>query len=106
MYQTVIVEDEPSISQLHKAFLARDPMAQSGVLSFQLEDMDCEQAGEQLGEAGFALRAGLHCAPLAHKSAGTLDRGTIRASLSVFNTHREVERFLRAVASLSQERKY
>lgn len=24
MYQTVIVEDEPSISQLHKAFLARD----------------------------------------------------------------------------------
>ena len=89
-----------------RTFLARDPMAQSGVLSFQLEDMDCEQAGEQLGEAGFALRAGLHCAPLAHKSAGTLDRGTIRASLSVFNTHREVERFLRAVASLSQERKY
>ena len=89
-----------------RTFLARDPMAQSGVLSFQLEDMDCEQAGEQLGEAGFALRAGLHCAPLAHESAGTLDRGTIRASLSVFNTHREVERFLRAVASLSQERKY
>ena len=28
MYQTVIVEDEPSISQLHKAFLARDPRFQ------------------------------------------------------------------------------
>ena len=85
-----------------RAFLAEDPMAQAGVLSFQVEGLDCEDVGELLGRAGFALRAGLHCAPLAHESAGTLDRGTVRASLSVFNTHREVEKFLRAVRTLKQ----
>lgn len=83
-------------------FLSEDPMAQAGVLSFQVEGLDCEDVGELLGRAGFALRAGLHCAPLAHESAGTLDRGTVRASLSVFNTHREVEKFLRAVRTLKQ----
>ena len=85
-----------------RAFLAEDPMARAGVLSFQVEGLDCEDVGELLGRAGFALRAGLHCAPLAHESAGTLDRGTVRASLSVFNTHREVEKFLRAVRTLKQ----
>ena len=85
-----------------RSFLAEDPMAQAGVLSFQVEGLDCEDVGELLGRAGFALRAGLHCAPLAHESAGTLDRGTVRASLSVFNTHREVEKFLRAVRTLKQ----
>ena len=85
-----------------RSFLSEDPMAQAGVLSFQVEGLDCEDVGELLGRAGFALRAGLHCAPLAHESAGTLDRGTVRASLSVFNTHREVEKFLRAVRTLKQ----
>ncbi len=34
--------------------------------------------------------AGLHCAPLAHESAGTLETGTVRFSLSAFNTDREI----------------
>jgi len=52
---------------------------QSGTLSF-LPDMDCEEAAELLGKQGIAVRAGLHCAPLAHESAGTLDTGTVRIS--------------------------
>ncbi|RKI68443.1 aminotransferase class V-fold PLP-dependent enzyme [bacterium 1xD42-67] len=82
-------------------FLAKDPAVQTGVLSFRLARRDCEEAGELLGSRGFALRAGLHCAPLAHESAGTLDTGTIRASVSAFNTEREIERFLQAVRELS-----
>lgn len=54
-----------------RVFLAREPGRQAGVLSFQMEGWDCETLGEALGERGFALRAGLHCAPLAHESAGT-----------------------------------
>ena len=42
--------------------------------------MDCEELAEKLGRQGIALRAGLHCAPLAHESAGTLETGTVRIS--------------------------
>ena len=41
---------------------------------------DCEEIAEFLGSRGIAVRAGLHCAPLAHESAGTLERGTVRVS--------------------------
>lgn len=75
---------------------------QSGVLSFIVDGMDCEAAGEQLARRGFAVRCGLHCAPVAHQTAGTLDSGTVRASLSVFNTAGEADRFVCAVAQLKK----
>ena len=50
---------------------------QLGTLSFRGRE-DCQTLCDRL--PGIALRAGLHCAPLAHKSAGTLDTGTVRVS--------------------------
>ena len=85
-----------------EAFLAGDPSVQTGVLSFRLRGLDCEAVGEALGERGIALRAGLHCAPLAHESGGTLTTGTVRASVSAFNTEREIDQFLRTVQGLAQ----
>lgn len=41
---------------------------------------DCEEMAAGLARQGIAVRAGLHCAPLAHESAGTLDTGTVRVS--------------------------
>ena len=41
---------------------------------------DCEVAAQILAGCGIAVRAGLHCAPLAHESAGTLETGTVRIS--------------------------
>ncbi len=52
---------------------------QAGTISF-VPDMDCEECAEYLGINGIAVRAGLHCAPLAHESAGTLETGTVRIS--------------------------
>ena len=78
---------------------------QAGVLSFQIDGMDCEAVGEALGARGIAVRAGLHCAPLAHQSAGTLEAGTVRASVSAFNTPQEVERFTQEVARLTAGQK-
>lgn len=83
-----------------EVFLSGDPAAQAGVLSFRLRSRDCEEVGEELGSQGFALRAGLHCAPLAHETAGTLETGTLRASVSAFNTDREMEKFIHAVWEL------
>lgn len=52
---------------------------QGGTVSF-VPDRGCEELAQALGERGIAVRAGLHCAPLAHESAGTLDTGTVRLS--------------------------
>lgn len=52
---------------------------QSGTVSF-LPNCDCEVFAQRLAERGVAVRAGLHCAPIAHKSAGTLETGTVRIS--------------------------
>lgn len=55
---------------------------------------------EELGQRGIAVRAGLHCAPLAHATGGTEATGTVRVSFSAFNTGQEVERFLKTMRRL------
>lgn len=67
--------------------------AQSGVISFR-GTVDCELAAHRLAQIGVAVRAGLHCAPLAHRSAGTLQTGTIRLSFSFFNKESDVEELI------------
>lgn len=52
---------------------------QLGTVSFR-SDRDCEEDAQRLARQGVAVRAGLHCAPLAHESAGTLQTGTVRLS--------------------------
>ena len=73
-----------------KLYLPGNRAVQSGVLSFRIEGRDCETVSEQLGQRGIALRAGLHCAPLAHQLAGTSETGTIRASVSAFSRQMDV----------------
>lgn len=71
--------------------------AQTGVVSFTVEGRDSEEIGSALAERGIAVRAGLHCAPLAHKSAGTLKSGTIRASFSYASRETDISQFLQAM---------
>lgn len=52
---------------------------QGGTVSF-VPQYDCEDLAEKLARRAIAVRAGLHCAPLAHESAGTLATGTVRIS--------------------------
>ena len=79
-----------------------DLAAQAGVLSIVPEQMDAEALGAALAERGIAVRAGLHCAPLAHRTAGTLNTGTVRLSFSHWNTREEVDRLLEAVGEIFQ----
>ncbi len=69
---------------------------QAGTLSFVPAE-DCEVFAERMARRGIALRAGLHCAPLAHESAGTLDSGTVRVSFGHEASQLQVTRFLRAL---------
>ena len=73
---------------------------QTGVVSFRVSGWDCEELGEALASRGIALRAGLHCAPLAHRTAGTLETGTVRFSPSVFDRRQEVDRLTREVSGI------
>ena len=72
---------------------------QAGTVSF-LPGMDCEEAADILAGHGIALRAGLHCAPLAHESAGTLDSGTLRISFGADAQEAQTRGLLRAVSKL------
>ncbi len=76
---------------------------QTGVVSFVTEGRDCEAVGEALARRGIALRAGLHCAPLAHRTAGTLETGTLRLSTSFFNTPDQADRLVWAVSRVLRE---
>ena len=73
---------------------------QGATVSF-LPGMDCEEAAAFLARQGIAVRSGLHCAPLAHESAGTLDTGTVRVSFGVDAENRQNLALLRAVSKLS-----
>ncbi|PRR81402.1 aminotransferase class V-fold PLP-dependent enzyme [Clostridium vincentii] len=60
-------------------------------LSFNYKDCDPSEIAFFLDSKGIKTRSGLHCSPLAHKSIGTYPRGTIRLSLSLFNTKEEID---------------
>ena len=83
-----------------EVFYTPENGAQTGVLSFRLDGWDCEALGEALAAQGAAVRAGLHCAPLAHRTAGTLETGTVRCSFSAFNTTAQVEHFARILRQI------
>jgi len=72
---------------------------QAATVSF-VPDIDCEEAAERLAKMGIAVRAGLHCAPLAHESAGTLNTGTVRISFGYDASRQQVEDLCRAVSIL------
>ena len=72
---------------------------QAGTVSF-LPGMDCETAAQILARRGIAVRAGLHCAPLAHESAGTLETGTLRVSFGHDAQDAWNRDFLKAVSKL------
>ena len=83
-----------------EAFAHPGCLAQAGVVSFRVPGRDVETVGEALARRGIAVRAGLHCAPLAHRTAGTLDTGTVRVSFSAFNTPQEADRLAEAVGDI------
>lgn len=75
---------------------------QCGVLSVAVSG-DCEDFAQTLAENGIAVRAGLHCAPLAHESAGTIDCGTVRFSPSALTSLRDGEAAARTIRSVAKK---
>jgi selenocysteine lyase/cysteine desulfurase len=71
-----------------------------GLLSFNLAGFAPEELAVVLDEQfEIAVRPGLHCAPYAHKHLSTFPEGTVRVSVGLLNTHKEM---LQAAAALNE----
>lgn len=75
---------------------------QLGTVSFTGKT-DCEVLAQQLGEKGVCVRAGLHCAPLAHESGKTLDTGTVRVAVGYNTTPQQIRAFLNVLKKSHHE---
>ena len=71
------------------------------VLSFTVKGRDSEEVARHLAESyGICVRSGLHCAPLAHETMGTIDRGTVRISPSVFTTDNDMKILINSLRNM------
>ncbi len=64
------------------------------IVLFSHRTLDPEETARELDSHGICVRAGYHCAPLAHQRLSTGIGGAVRASFSVFNTEKEVDEAL------------
>lgn len=61
------------------------------ILSFNIKDINSDKVSGMLADNGICVRAGLHCAPLAHKKLGTENTGCVRISPSIFTKKNQIE---------------
>ena len=72
-------------------------------LSLNVDGYTSEQTAAQLDRAGVCVRAGLHCAPLAHRRFGTLEGGAVRLAPSVFTKDDDVEKLCKLFRQLAEK---
>ncbi len=84
-----------------KVYGPNDVCRQTAVVSFNVEGISASDAALHFEERyGILCRAGLHCAPSAHRTLGTFPGGAIRFSFGFFNTNQDVDTAVEAVRSL------
>jgi len=82
----------------------RDAKKQAAVISINIGDEDSSEISYVLDKAfDIAVRSGLHCAPLAHRTMGTFDQGTVRFSMGYFNTKEDVYKAVDALKHICEE---
>lgn len=78
-----------SIARIH-IYGPQTPENMLPTVSLTVEGLDNAAVAQRLNdEFSIAVRVGLHCAPVAHRTIGTFPNGTIRISLGFFNTEEE-----------------
>jgi selenocysteine lyase/cysteine desulfurase len=85
-----------------QVFGPQDTARQTAVVSFVIAGQSPSQTAAALDERfGILCRPGLHCAPTAHRTLGTLPDGTVRFAPGPFVTPKEIESAVRAVRELA-----
>ena len=95
-YMLERLEEVPNI----RIYGPKDANKRASVISINIGNMDSGEITFLLdSEYDIATRSGIHCAPLAHKTLGTLEQGAVRFSIGYFNTKEEIDK---AVAALKE----
>jgi Selenocysteine lyase len=83
-------------------YLPADLNNHTSVVSFNVSGYEPSEVGLILDQDyDIAVRTGYHCAPLVHKLIGTeSSKGTVRASVSFFNTEEDVGQIVAAIKEL------
>ncbi len=92
---------EENIAAVYRGFA--DSSMYLPVLSFNIKGKTSTETAAYLNSKGIAVRAGLHCAPSAHKKLGTLDTGTVRISTSVFNSQSEIDKVISVLKAIKKQ---
>lgn len=80
-----------------------EPKYKLGITSFNVEGLDPHEVALILdASAKIAVRSGMHCAQPLIKQVLKKPKGTVRASLYIYNTKEEVEKFLSAMEELTR----
>ena len=75
----------------------------TALTSFNIEGRSCEEVASVLNDDfGIAVRAGFHCAGLAHKTIGTWNTGAVRVSAGPFNKVKDMRKAAEAVWKLAR----
>ncbi|MDH4226527.1 MAG: aminotransferase class V-fold PLP-dependent enzyme [Deltaproteobacteria bacterium] len=79
-----------------------DAAKRASLVCFTIDGITANDAGVVLDrEFSIMVRCGTHCAPAAHRVAGTFPEGAIRVSPGYFNTDADIEAFLKAVKAVA-----
>ena len=79
-----------------------DPRRQVAVVSITVDGWEPVDLGAALDSTfGIAVRPGLHCAPIAHRTLGTFPHGTVRLSPGISTTEEEIDQALAALRGLA-----
>lgn len=73
------------------------PETDGAILLFRMAGIPSERVGAELNRHGICVRAGLHCAPLAHQTIGTFPDGAVRVSPGIFTRPAEADAFRQVI---------
>lgn len=91
------LEEVPNIS----IYGPKDSKKRAAVISINIDKLDSGEITFLLdSEYDIATRSGIHCAPLAHKTLGTLEQGAVRFSLGYFNTKEDIDKAIDALKDI------
>ena len=98
-YMLERLEEVPNI----RIYGPKDANKRASVISINIGNMDSGEITFLLdSEYDIATRSGIHCAPLAHKTLGTLEQGAVRFSIGYFNTKEEIDKAVGALKEIAK----